>query len=99
MKVALADIQAGMVLLEPAVNHQGQVLLPKGAVIAEKHLRIFKTWGVRAIEAEGEDDAGPAVDADEETARLTTRFRRVKDDPVQKSIMAALIKRLGGSES
>ncbi len=83
MKVALADIQAGMVLIEPAVNHQGQILLPKGAVIAEKHLRIFKTWGVRSIEAEGEGEGGPDVDADEQTARITARFRRANNDMLQ----------------
>lgn len=98
MKVALADIEAGMVLVEPAENHQGQVLLPRGAVIARKHLRVFKTWGVRSIEIEGDADADSTLDADEQVARVTARYRRVKDDPVQQSIMAALLRR-PGSES
>ncbi len=95
MKVTLADIEPGMVLREPALNHQGQALLPKGAVIAEKHLRIFKTWGVRSIEVEGAEDGAPPVDADEEVARIAARFRRVKGDPLQGQIMAVMIQRLG----
>jgi len=96
MKVALGDVEAGMVLREPAVNHQGQVLLPKGASIAEKHLRILKTWGVLTVDVEGDEDPAPSVDSGEEAERLRARYRRVADDPVQKRILAVLLQRAGG---
>jgi hypothetical protein len=95
MRVKLADIVPGMILTKPATNHQGQVLLPAGAEIAEKHLRIFKTWGIREIEVDApdEDDAPGPVDPDEEVARIRARFERTATDPLAKRIMNALVKR------
>lgn len=40
------DIKAGMILEKDLILPNGRRLLPLGAVIEEKHLRIFKAWGV-----------------------------------------------------
>lgn len=40
------DIKPGMVLEKDLILSNGRRLLPRGAVIEEKHLRIFKAWGV-----------------------------------------------------
>ena len=82
-------------MLKPATNHQGQVLLPAGAEIAEKHLRIFKTWGIGEIEVDSPDEGEDAVplDPDEEVARIHARFERTVGDPLAKRIMNALVKR------
>ncbi len=39
-----------MVLGNDLYSRQGRLLLPEGAVIEEKHLRIFKIWGVDAVD-------------------------------------------------
>lgn len=40
------DLRPGMVLEQDVVLASGRRLLAKGAAIEEKHLRIFKAWGV-----------------------------------------------------
>jgi hypothetical protein len=47
--VKLDEIQPGMVLEKDVANLQGAVLLRKGSEITERHLNIFKTWGVSSI--------------------------------------------------
>ncbi len=47
--VKLDDIKPGMVLDKDVANLQGAVLLRKGSEINERHLGIFKTWGVNSI--------------------------------------------------
>jgi hypothetical protein len=47
--VKLDDIKPGMVLDKDVANLQGAVLLRKGSEITERHLGIFKTWGVNSI--------------------------------------------------
>ncbi len=43
------DIKEGMELALPAKNKFGQVLLPAGAIVENKHKRIFKIWGISTI--------------------------------------------------
>jgi hypothetical protein len=78
-RIAIGDLKAGMVLAEP-VQAQGRVLLSAGALVGEKHLRIFKTWGVRevVIEKAASDRAGhrkAPPDADE-----VRRIQRLIDE-------------------
>lgn len=44
--INLEDIQPGMLLEKDVMDRSGRVLLGAGAQISEKHLRIFKMWGV-----------------------------------------------------
>lgn len=52
--VHLDEILPGMVLGAPILNRYGQTLLASGIVIDEKHLLMFKTWGIKHITIEGE---------------------------------------------
>jgi len=42
----IEDIEPGMVLGADVKDRTGRVLLSKGTAITEKHLSIFKMWGV-----------------------------------------------------
>lgn len=42
----IQDIEPGMVLGAEVKDRTGRVLLGKGTVITEKHLSIFKMWGI-----------------------------------------------------
>lgn len=42
----IQDIEPGMVLGAEVKDRTGRVLLSKGTTITEKHLSIFKMWGV-----------------------------------------------------
>jgi hypothetical protein len=65
----LEDIRPGMILASDAKNLAGRVLLTAGNEITEKHLRVFKIWGVSQVEIRGIDEedvfvrAGAEVDA------------------------------------
>ncbi|WP_419781098.1 HDOD domain-containing protein [Maridesulfovibrio sp.] len=52
MKVFVADIKAGMRLIEDVNGNNGRFLLAAGSVIEERHLRIFNIWGVSEVEVE-----------------------------------------------
>ena len=44
-----------MVLFSDVLNVSGRLLVPKGTVIDEAHLKVFRTWGVTEIDVESED--------------------------------------------
>jgi hypothetical protein len=52
--IHLEEILPGMVLGAPILNRYGQTLLASGIVIDEKHLLMFKTWGIKHVTIEGE---------------------------------------------
>ena len=51
--VSVNDLQPGMMLDRDAVLSNGRILLRSGAVLEEKHIRIFKSWGLVGAEVEG----------------------------------------------
>ena len=51
--INLENIEAGMVLAAEAKARNGRVLLPAGATVTEKHLGIFKAWGVTEADIQG----------------------------------------------
>jgi hypothetical protein len=51
--ISLNDIKPGMVLAAEVKDRAGRVLLASGQEITEKHLKIFKTWGVTDANIEG----------------------------------------------
>lgn len=49
VRVNLDDLVPGMVLAEDAIHMNGRVLLCAGICLTEKHLKIFKTWGLTEV--------------------------------------------------
>lgn len=45
-RVNLDDLKAGMVLAEDAVHLNGRVLLSSGSCLTDKHLTMFRSWGL-----------------------------------------------------
>ena len=62
-RVFLDELVPGMVLAENAVHLNGRVLLSAGSCLTEKHIKVFKTWGLTEAvirgggEADGNDTA------------------------------------------
>ena len=69
------DIQPGMMLSKSILNRFGQIILPEGTRIEEKHKRVLKTWRVKSIYIL---DAGGFA-AEEETEAEG----QIKDEAVQ----------------
>lgn len=53
--VSLEALKPGMILAGDIRDRNGRVLLSAGAEITEKHLRIFKMWGIHAASVQGEE--------------------------------------------
>jgi hypothetical protein len=54
--ISLQNLKPGMVLAADIVENHGQVLLTAGSTINEKHINIFKTWGIPEADIENIDD-------------------------------------------
>lgn len=70
--VPLDNLAVGMVLAADVRDRTGRMLLGAGAPLTDKHLTIFRTWGVAEADIEGVDDgdAAPALPAEVDPAAL-----------------------------
>jgi hypothetical protein len=94
--VKLEDIKPGMVLDKDVANLQGAVLLRKGSEVTERHLNIFKTWGVTSIFIKEEltaADLGGKSPGDvaqgeilEEEKKINDKFAPYADDELMQGI-------------
>jgi len=53
----IKNLQAGMILAEDLTDATGRLLIAKGTVLTEKHLKICKIWGVVEARIEGVSEA------------------------------------------
>jgi len=51
--INLEDIQIDMILASDIKERSGRVLLAEGSKISEKHLRVFKMWGITEADIKG----------------------------------------------
>lgn len=51
--INLEDIKVDMVLAKDIKDRSGRVLLAGGSNINEKHLRVFKMWGITEADIQG----------------------------------------------
>jgi HD-like signal output (HDOD) protein len=60
-KLKIDDIEPGMVLAEDLTTSEGRMLLPRGSVVTEAHLRTCRVWGITEADIQGdeEDDENP----------------------------------------
>ena len=96
IRVIVEDLKPGMILAKPVRNHQGVLLLDAGIKITKKNIRIFKSWGVIEIFADGElnlseyaEEMPTAVVKDTAEMELKAKFSDVLDDPVMVEIFKA----------
>ncbi len=66
-----------MILSADVKERGGRMLLKSGVELTEKHLKVFKTWGITRVEVEGEEsvtslqeviDAHPELQLEAESA-------------------------------
>jgi hypothetical protein len=70
--VAIESLEIGMVLASDVHDRSGRLLLGEGAELNQKHLVIFRTWGVLEadIVGQGGTDASDTVPSDVDPAQL-----------------------------
>ncbi len=62
----LKDIRAGMIVGEEVYNNRGQLLIPAGKPIEEKHIRALQIWGIPSVRIEQADGDGSSSDVRKE---------------------------------
>ncbi|MBN1522680.1 MAG: hypothetical protein JW928_09125 [Candidatus Aureabacteria bacterium] len=95
--INLNDLKPGMVLAAPVYNKNGGLLLNKGVPLSEKHLKIFKTWGVTEADIEGYDKEKLEEEAysflsDEEAQEIEARLQNRFFDYSSSEIMAEIFR-------
>lgn len=60
--LSVDQLKTGMVLENNLVAFNGRCLLPKGAVLTEKHLQTMKIWDVIEADIEGEASSNPVYE-------------------------------------
>lgn len=53
MKISIQELKEGAILAADVMSANGQLLLKSGSPVTEKHIRAFKTWGVKEVELPG----------------------------------------------
>jgi hypothetical protein len=96
IRVTIENLKPGMILAKPVRNDQGVLLLDAGIKITKKNIRIFKSWGVSEIFADGKlnkskctEEMPAAVVKDAAEMELKTKFSDVLDNPVMVEIFKA----------
>lgn len=88
MNIAVDKLTPGMELAADVFNVNRGLLLGQGTVLTERHLRIFKTWGIERVQIVGggldpaataAEPALPAAAVQAATAEVERLFRFVPD--------------------
>jgi hypothetical protein len=58
--INIDHLAPGMMLRSSVCDRSGRMLLPGGNELTEKHLRIFRTWGIIEADIEGDDSGDTA---------------------------------------
>jgi hypothetical protein len=99
--ICIAEVKPGMVLQAPVYNLERQLLLGAGAVISERHVRVFQTWGVREVDVRRAESVEPVKSAPraacdeasvvQEVARVLVN--QMADSPIMVEIRRLLVAR------
>lgn len=101
--LALSQVQPGMILSDELLDKQGQVLLPKGAVLSAKTIALLPGHGIdmlAVLRPEGEAEPAAPLDVAAIELRLARLFRKVDsaDEAWASGILQRYLRhyRLGG---
>jgi hypothetical protein len=78
-KVAIENIETGMVLANDVHDRSGRLLLGAGAELTQKHLVIFRTWGVLEadIAGQGNDETIDQIPSDVDPLELSAAVQEL----------------------
>lgn len=98
--VHIEEIVPGQVLGAPILNRYGQTLLAAGIVIDEKHLLMFKTWGIKHVTVEGaKKEVEGAVERSEGLTNLAKNHIKKRmlweaASPIEEDLIDASVERV-----
>lgn len=98
MKISIQELKEGAILAADVMSANGQLLLKSGNPVTEKHIRAFKTWGVKEVELPGEDKPEESFSPEilsQADQHLQNRFYGADlSNPILNRIYAICLKRL-----
>lgn len=53
--IPVKNLQEGMVLSADVCDQNGRFLIGSGCELSEKHIRALQSWGIAAVEVEGDE--------------------------------------------
>lgn len=77
-KINLSEIKAGMITSEP-LRIQNRVILGEGVAITEKHIHLFKTWGIDFVDIKRD-----SIEEGEVASSLSPEQKKVLLDEIAK---------------
>ena len=98
--VHIEEIVPGQVLGAPILNRYGQTLLATGIVIEEKHLLMFKTWGIKHITIEGpKKEVEEVIEISEDLLNLARNHIKKRmlwepGSPIEEDLFEAAVERI-----
>lgn len=99
IKLSIDELEPGMKLGADAMHLTGRVLLPKGAELTEKHIKLFKQWGVVEAEVESNEEihekvaVPPELLAKEEEKLASMMIHANMEHPLIAELHRLLLKR------
>ena len=78
----LDDLQVGEILAADVKDRSGRLLLTAGAAIEERHLKIFRGWGVTDVSIEGTPNDDHNIS--EKMAQQDPDFRNMVETELKK---------------
>lgn len=102
--ITIDNLAPGMLLKSNVCDRSGRLLLPAGNELTEKHLRIFRTWGVLEADVAGDaaletvpssngEDIDPALLADAEAAVAGLFVHNDPEHPAIGELMRLCVRR------
>ncbi|MGL1901757.1 MAG: hypothetical protein OCC49_06450 [Fibrobacterales bacterium] len=102
--IAIADINDGMILLEPVMGNSGQIILSQGTTLTKSLARRLESRGIMQITIEGDD--GPSAGSDTGSVpehsnhdTLDKRFSKKTNSLTMNTIYAAVKNHVLGTEN
>lgn len=108
--VTIDNLAPGMTLRSNVCDRSGRLLLPAGNELTEKHLKIFRTWGVIEADIAGDDpgvadqpfsgdDIDPERLAEAESAIAALFVHNDPEHPAIRELMCLCVQRRLGHAS
>ena len=100
--VKIDNIEPGMIIDRDVTNPQGAVLLKKGCEITERHINVFRTWGIGSIyikdevsvdELDGKTlEEAATLEIEGAKSKIEKKFAGFADDEIMQAIKVSALR-------
>ena len=88
--ILIDELEIGQALAEDLLSSKGQLMLPAGTKLTEKHIRVFKNRGIEEVEVKGEGEEDEELDPEMVQAAKVQITPAFKHNDMDHPMMAQL---------